>query len=68
MPDSHADTDELVARGVQELLQEHKKGERLGVVVKARELRVYKDRLYCRFKGAGPYIGRKAINQKLSAV
>jgi hypothetical protein len=62
MPDSHADTDELVARGVRELLKEHEEGERLGVAVKARELRIHKDQLYCRLKGAGPYIGQKAIN------
>jgi hypothetical protein len=68
MPDSHADTDELVARGVWELLEEHEEGERLGVAAKARELRVHKDGLHYRLKGVGPYIGRKAINRKLSAV
>jgi AraC-like DNA-binding protein len=68
MPDSHADTDELVARGVRELLEEHEEGERLGVAAKARELGVHKDQLHRRLKGAGPCIGRKAINRKLSAM
>jgi hypothetical protein len=40
MPDLNADTDELVARGVQELLAEHEEGERFNVAAKARELGV----------------------------
>jgi hypothetical protein len=68
MPNSYADTDELVARGIRELLKEHEEGERLNVAVKARELGVHKDRLHRRLKGVGPYTGRIAANRKLSAV
>jgi hypothetical protein len=68
MPNSYADTDELVARGIQELLEEHEEGERLNVAAKARELGVHKDRLHRRLKGVGPRTGRIAANRKLSAV
>ena len=68
MPNSNADIDDLVAKGVRELLTEHKDGERLNVAAKARELGVYKDRLYRRIKGVGPRTTRKPVNHKLSAV
>jgi Tc5 transposase DNA-binding domain len=68
MPNSYADTDELVARGIRELLEEHEEGERLNVAAKARELGVHKDRLHRRLKGVGPRTGRIAANRKLSAV
>jgi DNA-binding NtrC family response regulator len=68
MPDSNADTDELVARGVRELLAEHEEGERFNVAAKARELRVHRDRLYRRLKGIEPCTTRKASNLKLTAV
>jgi hypothetical protein len=65
---SNADIDELVVKGVRELLSEHEDGERLNVAAKARELGVYKDRLYRRLKGVGPRTTRKSANRKLSAV
>jgi transcriptional regulator of acetoin/glycerol metabolism len=68
MPDSNADIDDLVAKGVRELLSEYEEGERPNVTAKARELGVYKDRLYRRLKGVGPRITRKPINYKLSAI
>ena len=68
MPNSNADIDDLVAKGVRELLTEHKDGERLNVAAKARELGVYKDRLYRRIKGVGSRTTRKPVNHKLSAV
>jgi hypothetical protein len=54
MPDIQANIDELVAKGVRELLSEDKAGERPNVAVKARELGVLKDRLYRRLKDVGP--------------
>jgi Tc5 transposase DNA-binding domain len=68
MPDSNADIDELVARGVRELREEHEEGERFNVAAKARELGVHKDRLRRRLKAVGPRTTRKAANPKLSAV
>ena len=41
MPNSNADIDDLVTKGVRELLAEHKDGERLNVAAKTRELGVY---------------------------
>jgi Tc5 transposase DNA-binding domain len=68
MPDLQADIDELVAKGVRELLSEDEAGERPNVAVKARELGVPKDRLYRRLKGVGPRTTRKAARPKLSAI
>jgi hypothetical protein len=68
MPDSNADIDDLVAKGVRELLSEYEQGVRPNVAAKARELRVYRDRLYRRLKGVGPRTARKPANPKLSAI
>jgi hypothetical protein len=68
MPNSNADIDDLVAKGVRELLSEYEDGERLNVAAKARELGVHKDRLYRRLKGIGPRTTRKPVNYKLSVV
>jgi hypothetical protein len=68
MPDLQADIDELVAKGVRELLLEDKAEERPNVAVKARELGVSKDRLYCRLKGVEPRTTRNAARPKLSAI
>jgi hypothetical protein len=68
MPDLQADIDELVAKGVRELLSEDEAEERSNVAVKARELGVLKDRLYRRLKGVGPRTTRKAARSKLSAI
>jgi hypothetical protein len=54
MPDLQADIDELVAKGVRELLWKDEAEERPNVVVKTRELGVLKNRLYRRLKGVGP--------------
>jgi hypothetical protein len=54
MPDIQANIDELVAKGVRELLSEDEAGERPNVAVKARELGVLKDWLYRRLKDVGP--------------
>jgi hypothetical protein len=68
MPDLQADIDELVAKGVRELLSENEAGERSNVAVKARELGVSKDRLYRRLKGVEPCTTRKATRPKLLAI
>ena len=68
MPDSNADIDDLVDKGVRELLSEHETGERLNVAAKARELGVHRDRLYRRLKDIGPCTTQKSVNYKLSAV
>jgi hypothetical protein len=68
MPKSSADINELIDKTVRELQTEYEEEERRGVAAKTREIRVYKDRLYCRLKGVGPYTARKPINYKLSPV
>ena len=53
MSNSDTDIDDLVVKDVREPLSEQKNGERLNVTVKTRELRVHKNRLYCRIKNIG---------------
>ena len=68
MSNSNADIDDLMVKNVRELLTEHKNEERLNVVIKTRELEVYKDRLYRRIKNVESRTTRKSINYKLSTI
>jgi hypothetical protein len=47
MPNSNTDIDDLVARGVRELLSKYEDGKHLNIAAKVHELKVYKDHLYC---------------------
>ena len=68
MSKTNVDTDELVVKGVRELLSEYQDGECPNVVIKMRKLGVHKDRLYRQMKDVGPRTVRKSINYKLLVV
>jgi hypothetical protein len=54
MPKSDIDIKDLMDKAVREIHEEEEDEDHPNVIIKTRELRVPKDRLYRRLKGVGP--------------
>ena len=68
MSNSDENLDDLVDKIVREILVERENEERPNVLVKARELSIYKDRIYRRLKNVRSCTTQKSVNYKLSTV